>query len=137
MTVAVERPARRRHRAWTFTRHLLEMLAAMFVGMMALYPLWLVTGGGDHSTEVELLAMATAMTAPMVAWMAYRRHRLLPIVEMAVAMYAGFLVLLPLLWVEVLDGMDVMVLGHVLMLLFMLGAMLARYREYAGHGLPR
>jgi len=118
---------------WRFTRHYLEMIAAMLVGMMTLYPLWLVAGGRSASTEVELLAMATAMTVPMVAWMWFRAHGARLAAEMALAMYAGFVVLFPFLWAGTLDDMGVMMTGHVLMPLFMLVAMLWRREEYAGH----
>jgi EmrB/QacA subfamily drug resistance transporter len=130
---APHRPAKR------FALHFGEMVVAMLAGMVTLYPLWkLVTADASSaswvgSTEVELLAMATAMTVPMAGWMAYRGHRAQPIAEMSVAMYAGFVLLFPFLWAGTLDEMDVMMTGHVLMPMLMLGAMLARYREYAAH----
>jgi hypothetical protein len=141
MTGTLEGPSRttRKRRVWRFARHYLEMLAAMLLGMVTLYPLWLLgtDGVGDdawvHRTEAELLAMATAMTAPMVLWMRHRGHRARLTVEMAVAMYAGFVVLFPFLWTGALDEMGVMMAGHVLMPLFMLGAMLCRRAEYLGH----
>ena len=141
MTVTVERPTRpsKARRAWRFTRHFLEMVAAMLVGMMTLYPVWLLAihGAGDeswvHRIEVELLAMATTMTVPMVLWMWFRGHRARPTVEMAVAMYAGFVLLFPFLWAGALEDMGVMMTGHVLMPLFMLAAMLWRREEYVGH----
>lgn len=122
-----------------FVRHFVEMLLAMVVGMVALLPLWeLATGGRPdaswvHGTEVESLVMATAMALPMAAWMRFRGHRAAPIGEMSLAMYAGFVVLFPFLWIGVLDAGGVMMIGHVLMLVFMLVAMLARYGEYS-HG---
>ena len=130
MTVVEQRPPTRARRTWRFVRHYLEMVVAMLVGMATLYPLWLLAGGGDRATEVELLVMATAMTVPMVGWMWFRGHRARPTVEMAAAMYAGFVVLFPFLWAGALDDMGVMMVGHVLMPLFMLGAMLARRDEY-------
>ena len=48
-------------------------------------------------------------------------------------MYAGFVVLFPFLWAGALGEMGVMMTGHVLMPLFMLGAMLWRREEYACH----
>ena len=141
MTVTLEgrtRPGKKRQ-VWRFTRHYLEMVAAMLLGMVTLYPLWLLAtdGAGDgswvHRTDVELVAMATAMTVPMVLWMWHRGHRARPTVEMAVAMYAGFVVLFPFLWAGCLDETGVMMTGHVLMPLFMLGAMLWRREEYVRH----
>jgi hypothetical protein len=141
MTITLDRPAgaTRGRQVWIFTRHYLEMVGAMLLGMVTLYPLWLLatSAGADdswvHRTEPELLAMATAMTVPMVLWMWRRGHRARPTTEMAVAMYAGFVVLFPFLWTGGLGEMGVMMTGHVLMPLFMLGAMLWRREEYAGH----
>ncbi|WP_109505662.1 hypothetical protein [Nocardioides speluncae] len=127
---------------WSFLRHYLEMLVAMAVGMAALMPLWELAAGDRpdaswvNRAEVESLVMATAMAVPMALWMRFRRHRLAPIVEMSLAMYAGFVTLFPLLWLGVLDAGGVMMIGHVLMLVLMLAAMLARYREYS-HAHPR
>lgn len=120
-----------------FLRHYLEMIVAMLVGMVTLYPLWelavdrLVTAVWVHRTDVDLTAMALAMTVPMVAWMLWRGHRGLPVLEMAVAMCAGFWVFFPFLWAGLLDEMAVMMAGHVAMPLFMLLAMLARRGEYS------
>lgn len=126
----------RRHRpVRAFVRHYLEMVLAMLLGMATLYPAYtmLVDPAPQWLTrpDVEALVMATAMTVPMVAWMRIRRHRWLPIVEMSVAMYAGFVVLFPWLWAGTLDEMGLMMVGHVLMPLFMLLAMLARRGEYS------
>jgi hypothetical protein len=132
-TVQVTRSTMAR-RVWRFTRHYLEMVAAMLVGMVTLYPLWLlVDAAWTRGIEVELLEMATAMTVPMVLWMRFRGHGVRPTLEMTLAMYAGFVVLFPLLWGGALSEMGVMMTGHVLMPVFMLLAMLARHEEYAGH----
>jgi hypothetical protein len=114
------------------------MIIAMVVGMMLLYPLWLLATAGlpadawAHRTDVESLVMATTMVVPMAAWMRVRGHGWRPIAEMSIAMYAGFVVLFPFLWLGALDADGLMLLGHVLMLLLMLAAMLARPGEYAG-----
>lgn len=119
-----------------FAVHYVAMVIAMFVGMMVLYPLWtLATRGADvagilKSVEVETLVMATTMCIGMGAWMRFRRHGWRPILEMCGAMYAGFVVLFPALWLGVLSGSDVMMYGHVLMLVFMVLAMLGRRGEY-------
>ena len=137
MTATLEQTKRRQ--VWPFTRHYLEMVAAMLLGMVTLYPLWLLATDGAtdgswvHRTEVELVAMATAMTVPMVLWMRHRGHAARPTIEMAVAMYAGLVVVFPFLWVGWLGEMGVMMTGHVLMPLFMLGAMLWRPEEYVCH----
>jgi hypothetical protein len=127
------RPVRR------FALHYLEMLLAMGIGMMLLYPLWmLLTGDADpsgvlRSTEVESLVTATTMALPMAGWMRLRGHRWSSALEMSAAMYAGFVVLFPALWTGALDASEVLTLGHVLMLVFMLVAMLWRRDEYTGH----
>jgi len=126
----------RRHRpALTFVRHLAEMLVAMGVGMATLYPLWSVAttraGWDPLPIEVDLLAMATAMAVPMALLMFHRGHRARLVVEMGLAMYAGFVVLFPFHWGGTLGAMGVMMTGHVLMPLFMIAAMLLRRAEYA------
>lgn len=128
-----------RRPVWMFTRHYLEMVLAMLLGMATLYPLWvLASAGADddswvHRTDLESLVMATAMSVPMAAWMAYRGHRPRLTAEMCLAMYAGFVVLFPLLWTGAVGEMGVMMVGHSLMPTFMLVAMLLRRREYLGH----
>lgn len=55
--------------------------------------------------------------------------------EMVVAMYVAFVVTHPFHWAGALGEHGVMMVGHVLMFAFMLGAMLLRWSEYAGgHG---
>lgn len=120
--------------------HYVEMLVAMATGMVVLHPVWaLVTGGvaaggALRSAEVDALAMATAMSVPMVAWMRWRGHAWAPALEMSVAMYAGFVVLYPARWAGLLGDAALMACGHLLMLVLMLVAMLARRGEYtSGH----
>src|SRR5689334_7474660 len=72
-----------------FVRHFGEMVVAMLVGMVAfevlnaalLTPLGL--GALFDSPEAGALAMAGAMTVPMVAWMRIRGHAWRPTAEMA------------------------------------------------------
>lgn len=123
---------------WIFVRHYLEMIVAMLLGM-ALYPLWVMATSDAraeswvHRPDVAGIVMATAMSMPMVAWMVYRGHRALLTVEMVAAMFAGFLVLLPPLWVGAISAATFMVVGHIVMPLLMLLAMLARRGEYTHH----
>lgn len=122
----------------SFLRHFAEMVIAMVVGMMTLYPLWEVLTGNVEArwltrSEVESLVMATAMVIPMALWMRFRGHSAVVTAEMCIAMYGGFVVLFPLLWWGGLGGDDLLMLGHVLMLAFMIAAMLFRRQEYAGH----
>ena len=119
--------------AWRFIRHYLEMILAMLVGMATLYPLWKLATSGAWADRVDIssLAMATAMTIPMIAWMLHRGHGPAPCVEMALAMYLGFAVFLPFHWSGGLGEMGVMMGGHIAMPIFMLLAMVARYHEYS------
>jgi hypothetical protein len=85
-----------------------------------------------HS-ETYALVMATNRAVATAAWMRFRRHGWAAIAEMAVAMYAPFVVLFPPLWLGVRSATGLMVLGHVLMLFTMATAMLRRRDDYTGH----
>jgi hypothetical protein len=124
-----------------FARQYVEMALAMLLGMAILYPQWLLlTSGIAHRgwvmrPEVDSLAMATAMSVPMVGWMVHRGHSTRLTAEMCLSAYAGFVVLFPLYWSGALDDMGLMMAGHVLMPFFVLAAvMLLRRREYAAFG---
>jgi hypothetical protein len=117
-----------------FIRHYIEMVIAMFAGMVVLgAPAELAADalGYEPSDALELLGMAVTMTIPMVAWMRFRGHTWQPCLEMSAAMLAPTFVAMALLpWVEY---MTLMGFEHVAMLLAMLGAMLARPAEYMHH----
>ncbi len=121
-----------------FTLHYGEMVVAMLVGMMVLYPLWSLAtsgvGGASalSSVEVDTLVMATTMAVPMAGWMRFRGHGWAPTLEMSAAMYAGFVLTYPFHWAGGLGEHGVMMIGHVLMFVLMLAAMLWRWEEYAG-----
>src|SRR4051794_36486233 len=104
-------------RWWPFTRHFLEMLLAMAVGMVVLDPLWrlVLPAALDHDTTMALV-MATDMSIGMGAWMRYRGHGWRPILEMTAAMYVPFVVFFPALWAGAISGDWVIVGGHNLML---------------------
>jgi hypothetical protein len=124
--------------AGRFALHYVQMLIAMVVGMGVLYPIWMMAtaklnGSALTGPEVESLVMATTMAAGMAFWMRFRRHRWRPVVEMSLAMYAGFVVLFPAYWAGLIGGDTVLSLGHVFMLGFMLIAMLLRRAEYSEH----
>jgi len=136
MTTLTARPSRSLRR---FIRHYLEMLVAMVAGMALLGPLeslllnpfgWAQLRGYP---EISALIMATNMNVTMVAWMRLRGHGWAAAAEMAGAMYLSFVVLFPLLWLDLLPATGLMVAGHVLMLFAMAAAMLWRVDEYAGH----
>jgi hypothetical protein len=120
-----------------FVLHFLEMVVAMAVGMVALHPVWTVVLDALGAAEVMddpytgALIMATNMTVAMSAWMRFRGHRWLPIVEMGAAMYLPFLVLFVPLALGLIGEGALMLWGHVLMLPAMAAAMLLRPHEYA------
>ena len=110
------------------------MVIAMFVGMVALGPLW------SHAApalldrgDVQALVMATNMTIGMALWMRIRRHSWPRIAEMSAAMYLPFLVLLVPHWLGVISAGTMMTVGHLLMLPAMLAAMLWRRSDYYHH----
>jgi hypothetical protein len=124
----------------SFIRHYLEMVAAMFIGMVVLG----VPGEGalramgTSSSQLEsvapavlLLGMALIMTVPMVGWMRYRGHGWRPNAEMAASMFLptfGVIGVMATGMVE--DFMTLMMAEHVVMLPSMLVAMLLRPHEY-------
>lgn len=121
-------PATRRRSVLRFALHYLEMLVAMFVGMVALAPAWSWAWPGlDDRPAVFAMVMATNMSAGMALWMAVRRHGRRHIAEMCAAMYVAFLVLLPAYWAGLIGGDALLGIGHVLMLPLMLLVMLRRH----------
>lgn len=140
-TTLAATPTRRRTAARRFALHYLEMVVAMFVGMVALGPLWsflfdaLGWGAVFHRHDVGAMFMAADMTIAMSAWMRFRGHSWRPVAEMAAAMFGPFLVLLVPLWAGWISGHTLMIAGHVIMLPAMAVAMLLRRDEYTrGHG---
>lgn len=119
-----------------FARHYLEMVAAMFVGMLLLMPVsrWVfgLLGWSDGLEDpvIAALVMATTMSIGMAAWMRFRRHGWLPTGEMVAAMYLSFAVFFVPYWAGALSGDGVLMAGHILMFPAMLGVMLLRRREY-------
>lgn len=119
-----------------FTRHYLEMVIAMVVGMIALGPVWSWLFSRVGATELfsrpdlAALVMATDMTIAMSAWMRFRGHGWAPIAEMAAAMYLPFIILFLPLWAGLISEATLMVAGHLLMLVAMAAAMLLRPQEY-------
>ena len=126
-----------------FLRHLLEMTAAMVLGMVVLGMAFrqihvLLFGSGFDAawhkhTELAVLAMAFNMTLPMVAWMHHRGHSWERGGEMAAAMFVPAVALLVLLWLGVFSADTVLPTQMVVMLPSMILVMLYRADEYAGH----
>jgi hypothetical protein len=117
-------------------RHYLEIVVAAVAGMFVLGPVESILlnpiGWAELVAHFETytLVMATNMTVAAAAWMRLRGHGWAAIAELAVAMYAPFLVLFPPLWLGVLSATGLMVLGHVLMLFTIAAAMWRRRDEY-------
>ncbi len=123
-----------------FARHYLEMVIAMFAGMLVL---GLPAAGalklvGSSLSELEetapavyLLAMGVAMTVPMAAWMRYRGHGWRPTSEMAGAMMVPTIAVVVLLGAGITDFGAAMMIEHVAMLPAMLAVMLARWDEFS------
>jgi hypothetical protein len=126
-----------------FIRHYIEMVIAMFAGMIVLgIPGEAALRAAGYSSSqlqadapaVALLAMAVIMTVPMVAWMRRHGHGWRPCTEMAASMFVPTFAAIGLLAAGVGDFHSLMGLEHVAMLLAMLGVMLLRPSEYDGTG---
>jgi hypothetical protein len=138
-TATTSSPVRLRHRWLRFTGHFGLMLAAMYAGMLTLYPGYDFLAGRagyvDPTSELPVLSalvMATAMTLPMVALMAYHRHGSRPIAEMAAAMIIPTLAAAMLQVTGTISAASVMSVGHLTMIPAMLIVMLLRFDHYAG-----
>jgi hypothetical protein len=130
------------HGRWRFLRHYLEMVAAMVVGMVVLGAALrgvLALAGLRYPTqypELAALEMAATMSVGMVVWMRHRGHGWASTLEMAGAMFAPAVVLVPLLWLGVIAGDALLLLEHLAMFPLMYLVMLRRRAEYGGssHG---
>ena len=127
------------HKSFHFIRHYVEMVVAMFAGMLvlggaAVVLLGLDTGSlYDDAPAVGLTGMALTMTIPMVAWMRYRGHGWPASWEMTASMFVPTLVAIALLWSGALEsGHTAMGIQHVIMFPAMLAVMFLRLDEYTG-----
>lgn len=121
---------------WNFVQHLVEMTIAMFVGMFAIgmpaAMLWDALGWTVlDATVPKTLLMATYMTLGMSIWMLVRGCSWPAIGEMGLAMFIPFVMMYPFYWAGWVDGMAIMIVGHVLMVPAMIVAMLLRRDEYS------
>jgi hypothetical protein len=130
-TTIPSQPSRSRQ-TLRFLRHFGEMMLAMLLGM-AVFDV--VTGAIHISmgSEVSALAMAVAMTVPMVAWMRIRKHAWRLNAEMAGAMIVPTLLLIALSSLGLLPPTSIMLGTHILMVPAMLAVMLYRWRDYTCH----
>ena len=123
-----------------FLRHYVEMVIAMFAGMIVLgipaeaglRAMGTSTSALHHDAPAALLlGMAVIMTVPMVAWMRRMGHGWQPCNEMAASMFLPTFIVIAMMAVGVMDFGTAMSLEHVLMLPAMLVAMLLRREEYS------
>jgi hypothetical protein len=118
-----------------FWRHLLEMIAAMMVGMLAGAAVFLTAVGMTADQAIRrypvlfVTVMAISMTVPMVAWMRYRGHGWRNSAEMAAAMVVPAIVFICLRWAHVISG-PICGLYCASTIPAMIGAMLYRRDEY-------
>ena len=124
------RPSRRQAlTSRRFVVHYLQMLVAMFAGMVVLMPVVMLVGA-DAGAEVQALLMATSMSLGMAALMTWHRGPAAPIVEICLVMYLSFVVLFPAHWSGLLSTGALIGLGHVVMLPAMAATMLRRREHY-------
>ena len=127
----------RRGRFGRFVLHFFEMCAPMCVGFAIgdLIYFWAASEFGySHPfrelPELSVVIVTFTMTAPMVAWMAYRGMARRPIAEMAGVMPVLGAVLLLLGWLSLVPMGDLALLEHGLMMPAMLVPMLFRLDLY-------
>jgi hypothetical protein len=138
-TVTTTQPTTRGRRWLRFAGHFVLMLAAMYVGMLTLYPAYNFLAGRlgyvNPISELPILSalvMALAMTLPMVALMRHQRHGWRPITEMAAAMVIPTLAASLCYLIGVIPAPAVMSVSHSTMIPAMLAVMLLRFDHYAG-----
>ena len=124
-----------------FLLHFGEMALAMILGMVALSIVnsMILVPRSFHLSrfpEVYTLAMAFAMTVPMVAWRWIRGHRWRHSAEMTAAMFVPAAVCIGVCSLGLLPRTTMLSWYHLLMWVAMLGVMLFRWNDYAGGSAP-
>jgi hypothetical protein len=124
-----------------FLVHFGEMALAMLLGMVGLGIVndMILVPMGYHlsrSPEVYTLAMAFAMTVPMVAWMWFRGHSWRHSAEMTAAMFVPAAVCIGVCSLGLLPRTTMLSWYHLLMWVAMLGVMLYSWNDYAGGSVP-
>jgi hypothetical protein len=122
-----------------FALHYVEMVIAMFAGMMIFGGLQsgllavadLSYSGADRPVLASTM-MTVHMALGMAIWMRVRRHGRPAILEMSGVMFVPVAVLAPLHWVGLISGDALLGLMHTAMFPLMLAVMLRRRAEYAG-----
>jgi hypothetical protein len=122
-----------------FVRHYLEMCLPMCIGFALgdLVYFWTAKQFGyahpfRELPELSVLVVTFTMTAPMTAWMLFRRMPRRATAEMTAAMPTLALGLLVLGWLALLPKGDLALLEHGLMMPAMLAPMLFRLDVYTG-----
>jgi putative intracellular protease/amidase len=123
-----------------FAGHYLEMVVAMFAGMLVLggaLRALLAVAGVEYSMqlypELVTLEMGMTMALGMGAWMRLRGHGWAATLEMSAAMLVPALAVIGLMWLGVLSSGAAMAVEHVAMFPLMLAVMLRRREEYLRH----
>ena len=124
-----------------FFVHFGEMALAMLLGMFALSIVnnMILVPRGFHLSqfpEVYTLAMAFAMTVPMVLWMWFRGHCWRHSAEMTAAMFVPAGLLIGICSLGLCPQTAMLSWYHLLMWVAMLGIMLYRWNDYAGGSAP-
>ena len=131
----------RNRRGWgRFAFHYVEMVVAMFVGMVVLggaLRAALTVAGVAYSMELypelTILEMGITMAVGMGAWMRFRRHGWAGTLEMSSAMLVPAAVVVVLVVLDVMGAGVAMTLEHIAMFPLMLALMLRRRDEYLAH----
>jgi hypothetical protein len=131
-----------RRRGWgRFALHYVEMVVAMFAGMLVLggaLRAVLAIAGVEYSMArfpaVTILEMGLTMAVGMGAWMRFRRHSWAATLEMSGVMLLPAVVMVPLVALDVMDAGNAMVVEHIAMFPLMLAVMLRRRDDYLAHG---
>jgi hypothetical protein len=124
-----------------FVLHYFEMCMPMCVGFALgdLVYFWAAGRFGyTHPLrdlpELSVVVVTFTMTAPMTAWMLFRKMPRRATIDMSAAMPVLALVLLLLGWLAILPRQDLALLEHGLMMPVMLVPMLLRLDVYGGAG---
>ena len=132
-------PVDERTSVWRFARHYVEMVAAMYLGMIVFSPVYgaIASRLGYPDPWAELpsfsaVVMAVEMTIPMVVLMIWHRHSARAVAEMSAAMLVPALGAVTLHLLGVVSAGSLMTIAHLGMFPAMMLAMALRYREYAG-----
>jgi hypothetical protein len=136
-TTITARPTRLRQ-TLRFLMHFGEMVLAMLLGMIVfgvvnnavLIPMGFPYLSSRLFPQAYALAMAVAMTLPMVAWMRIRKHPWRMSAEMAGAMLVPTVLLIAVCWIAHLPSTVLLTGTHILMVPAMLAVMLYRWGDY-------